>query len=194
MFGKAVSIFKFFLLKLNPNCDRLFQYPINSFNVVSDTWFANKPMGKNTLSHMMQRISEKSGLSQIYTCHSVRASCITLFQAGVEKIISLTRHKNTSSLKHYVSGMSSEQKEECSSILSTSVFGRDNGEIAIVSRYNENNKEIIDRPQIPPPPSSVVPQSSDVPSNHTNNPGSMMAKYSEIFGSCTFQNCEIKFS
>ena len=125
MCGEAVEIFKFYLSKLNPGCDRLFQYPVNSFQITSDVWYANKPIGKNTLAQMMPRISEKSNLSKRYTCHSVRASCITtLFQAGVsaDKIIAITRHKNTSSLKHYVSGMSTKQKEECSSILSSSVF------------------------------------------------------------------------
>ena len=126
MSGPAVDIFSFYLTKLHPDCERLFQYPINTFNILSKVWYSAKPVGKNTLAQMMPRISEKSGLSKRYTCHSVRASSITtLYQAGisVDKIIAITRHKNTSSLKSYVSGMSTKQKQECSSILASSVFG-----------------------------------------------------------------------
>ena len=194
MYGESVSIFKFFLSKLNPDCERLFQYPINSFVISSEVWFANKPIGKNTLCNMMQRISEKSGLSRIYTCHSVRASCITaLFQAGIppEQIIAITKHKNTSSLKHYISisGMSSEQKKECSSILSSSVFGQANNEIAIVPRQQEIVVAYAEEPRI-------VSESTNVPVSSASVAGttSMMAKFSEIFGNCTFANCDIKFS
>ena len=91
MYGDGVKTFEFFLSKLNPNCDRLFQYPLTSFSSAqSEVWYACRPIGKNALSTMMQRISKKCNLSKVYTCHSVRASCITtLFHAGVapEKII-----------------------------------------------------------------------------------------------------------
>ena len=51
-------------------------------------------------------------------------------------------------------------------------------------------------------PRSVTPQvvsgeSSDHAAEHTSvssSNGGMIAKYSELFGSCTFQNCEIKFN
>ena len=192
MRGEAVQIFKFFLSKLNPKCDRMFQYPLNSFLVSSDVWFANKPIGKNTLSQMMQRISEKSGLSMRYTCHSVRASCIsTLFQAGVsvEKIVSITGHKNVSSLKHYISGMSSAQKEECSSILSSSVFDHHESAITITpSVVVPQENSIVVAPTVVP---TVAPA---VASSGPSSGAVSSWKYSEIFGTCTFNNCEIKFS
>ena len=216
MCGEAVQIFKFFLSKLSPDCDRLFQYPLNSFLVSSNTWYAKKPIGKNTLAQMMPRISEKSGLSKTYTCHSVRASCVSiLFQSGVsaEKIISITRHKNTTSLKHYISGMSTDQKEQCSSILSSSIFGQpdaransasvpdcavnpvpDESESSVVTITPRNDDSVPllrgDR-DVSRQSSELVPP-TDVIGSSTN--GGMMAKYSEIFGSCTFQNCEIKFT
>ena len=112
MYGEAVQIFEFFLTKLNPKCERLFQYLLSTFSLSSfksngnsDVWFACWPIVKNTFANMMQHLSRKKCcLSQVYTCHSVRALCITLFRAGVApgKMISitLTKHKNTSSLKH----------------------------------------------------------------------------------------------
>ena len=208
MCGEAVQIFKFFKTKLNTNCNRLFQYPLNSFLISSDCWYANKPIGKNTLSQMMQRISEKCRLSKIYTCHSVRASCISvLFQAGVstEKIISITRHKNNSSLKHYISGMSNEQKEHCSSILSSSVFDQSVSKPPVSCDVNEvssvisvvsiadmslgqtNGSSVIN----PAQSENNVSSRSGVVASTSNG---MIAKYSELIGSCTFNNCELKFN
>ena len=135
MYGESVKIYQFYLSKLNPDCDRLFQLPLPSFNIgtkyFSGVWFGNRPIGKNTLSNMMQRISKRAELSKVYTCHCVRASTITtLFHAGVpaEQIIALTKHKNTGSLKHYIDGLSTKQKTECSSLLSMSLFGANKDE------------------------------------------------------------------
>ena len=65
MYGPAVDIFKMYLSRLNEKCDRLFQNPAKS--VTPDRWFSAEPMGKNTLSNMMQRISQHAGQSQKYT-------------------------------------------------------------------------------------------------------------------------------
>ena len=74
---------------------------------------------------MMPTLSRKAGLSQVYTNHCVRTSTVTaLHKAGIEGriICQLTKHKNESSLAHYVSGSSSAQKRECSEILSGSLI------------------------------------------------------------------------
>ena len=123
MCGEAVEIFKFYLSKLNPGCDRLFQYPVNSFQITSDVWYANKPIGK---------------------------------------------------------------KEECSSILSSSVFGP----VAASSPNEQNNVESITIvPRIADHAQQETRSMESVPSNNSG----MIAKYSELFGTCTFNNCEIKF-
>ena len=73
---------------------------------------------------MMTNISKKAGLSMIYTCHSVRASTITtLYQAGVptQSIVSITKHKNISSLGHYIGDLSTAQKRDCSSVLTAAL-------------------------------------------------------------------------
>ena len=120
MYGPGVGIYKFYISKLNPKCERLFQTPLQSYQLASH-WYSSEPMGKNPLGSIMKKISQKAGLSCIYTCHSVRASTITkLFQAGVSahSIIAITKHKNISSLSHYIEDISTEQKRECSKILS----------------------------------------------------------------------------
>ena len=191
MYGKSAHIFQLFISKLNPKNDRLFQYPVNLFFATAEVWFHNKPIGKNSLSNMMQRISEKAGLSQIYTCHSVRSACITaLFQAGVpaEQIISLTKHKNTSSLKHYISDMSTEQKQGCSSILSESVFGA--GQVTIVPRQPENvPSSTVSVPSVSVQAPTMVPSAGGF-----GGSSGCLEKYSELFGNCTFENCDVRFS
>lgn len=83
MYGPGVERLEFLKTKLNPESDRLFQHPLKSY-LLDQHWFRKEPMGKNTLGNMMQRISKKAGLSQVFTCHSVRASTITvLHQAGL---------------------------------------------------------------------------------------------------------------
>ena len=67
------------------------------------------------------RILRKTGLSQVYTAHCVRASTITsLHQAGVDakQICAITKHKNEQSLNFYIQDSSSAQKRACSTILS----------------------------------------------------------------------------
>lgn len=123
MYGPGVEIFKVYLSKLNPECDRLFQTPLHAYKL-DDIWYSKEPIGKNTIGKMMQRISGKAGLSQIYTCHSVRASTITrLFQAGIptQNIIAVTKHRSTSSLSHYIEGLSSGQKRDCGEILTAAL-------------------------------------------------------------------------
>ena len=123
MYGEGVDIVQFYLNKVSDKCDRLFQYPLSVYDA-EGKWFKNAPVGKNRLGNMMQTISKKAGLSTIYTCHSVRASTIThLYRAGVQpsSIINVTKHKNISSLSHYIDGMSEGEKRHCSGVLSNSL-------------------------------------------------------------------------
>ena len=55
MYGPGVEIFKFYLSKLNEECGRLFQTPMKNF-YLNGRWYKNIPMGKNTLSTIMQQI------------------------------------------------------------------------------------------------------------------------------------------
>ena len=124
MYGSGVPVYSFYLGKLHSKCNRLFQTPLRAYSVKDGCWFKNEPMGKSTLGGMMQRISRKADLSQVYTCHSVRVSTITkLFQAGVscQQIMTITKHKRETSLKPYISDTSEAQKKANSSILDTSM-------------------------------------------------------------------------
>ena len=85
--------------------------------------------------------------------------------------------------------MSSEQKEECSSILSASVFGRANNEIAILPLQQETDAS-AEEPRIVSESTNVQVPQTTVSSASVAGTSSMMVKYSEIFRSCTFENCE----
>ena len=83
MYGKGVVLLKFLLSKLHPDLNRLFQHPLKHFES-GGHWFKKEPCGKDTLGKIMQSISKKAGLANIYTCHCLRASTIiSLLKAGV---------------------------------------------------------------------------------------------------------------
>lgn len=117
-----VKVYNFYISKLNPRNEALFQRPILSPKFIeSPYWFTEQVIGKNKLAEVMKSISTSAGLSQIYTNHSVRATAITvLYQSGVDtkQICKLTKHKNEESLKHYIDGQTSDQKRQCANVLS----------------------------------------------------------------------------
>ena len=60
-------------------------------------WYENTPVGKNKMTEYMKVISEKAGLSAIYTNHCIRATLVSkLHHAGVsaQGIMSISGHKN----------------------------------------------------------------------------------------------------
>ena len=73
-----VRNFETYLQKLHPQCNRLWQFPKDSFNISDECWFQKRPIGKDTLASFMSTLSKKTGLSQIYTNHSIRATGATI--------------------------------------------------------------------------------------------------------------------
>ena len=117
----VIEAYNLYLSKLNPKCKAFFQTPRTGNFDRSQHWYKNEPIGKNTLGRIMPSISKAAHLSQVYTCHSVRASCITILgKAGIvpSNICKITKHKNEASLKRYFTELSTDQKQECTAILS----------------------------------------------------------------------------
>ncbi|KAL9952834.1 hypothetical protein ACROYT_G040147 [Oculina patagonica] len=79
LFDDGLNCLKMYLQKLNPKCEALFQYPTRSAMLDQRVWYDNKPLGSNRLVGMMEEISTLTGLSRVYTNHSVRATAITLW-------------------------------------------------------------------------------------------------------------------
>ena len=111
-----------YLTKLNPKCDAFFQFPKRSWvHWSEDVWYENRCLGVNKLGNMMKELSLSAKLSKVYTNHSVRATAITLWSnAGLlnRHIIAISGHRNEQSLQNYNSRPSSDQLQQCSSVLS----------------------------------------------------------------------------
>ena len=114
----------FFLSKLNPECEALFQFPRRNWKPSDNVWYENRPLGVNKLSAMMKDISSAAGLSRIHTNHSVRATAITLWaNAGLtnREIMAISGHRSESSLQSYHNMPSVQQLRKCSNVLTVAL-------------------------------------------------------------------------
>ena len=118
-----LAAIKLYMAKLDPNCDILFTKAKYSkvFNPQKEeVWYTTKPLGINTIGNLMKNISKRLGLSQMYTNHSIRATCVTVLNnSGVAtmQIMHVTGHRSESSLRSYNHDNSVQQKRAISDIL-----------------------------------------------------------------------------
>ena len=139
-----VSTFVMYITKLNAGNINLFQKPKKIFSEESG-WYTQEVLGKNTLSNMMKVLSNKARLSQIYTNHCARASTVTtLYRAGVDtqRICSVTKHKNESTLAHYISSASDKQKAEMSDILNKAMDVEMGNDVGVFENKTTEQKTI----------------------------------------------------
>jgi hypothetical protein len=76
--------------------------------------------GKNTLGNMLKTICKQSGLNDIYTNHSLRATSITVLdfnKFGARDIMAVSGHRSESSLKNYRKKPSKTRIHEMSTVL-----------------------------------------------------------------------------
>ena len=102
---RQVAAMRLLLEKVHPDVDRIFQRArTGPVKETDKTWFTRQALGHNLLGSMMERISERAGLSKKYTNHCVRATAVTILKEnGVEdrKVCLVTGHKSEKSLEHY---------------------------------------------------------------------------------------------
>ena len=120
-----VKSFKLYLSKLNPALNELFQRLKSafSFNPNGDVWYDAQVIGKKFLEKFMKTISEDAGLSQTYTNHCIRATCITnLDNSGKEArhIMALTGHKSADSIRSYARTSIGQKRAMSKVLLDTS--------------------------------------------------------------------------
>ena len=87
----------------NPRCSALFQRPKRKITD-SSVWYDRMPIGHNTLGTMMKSISQKAGLSKLYTNHSLLATAVSILDKAhfaSRHIMAVTRHKAETSIKNY---------------------------------------------------------------------------------------------
>lgn len=124
-----VKSFKEYIKKLHPECDDLWQRPRESYKLTDSVWYCCSPLGKNSLSQMMPRISTLAGLSCRYTNHCIRATSIsTLDRAGFEArhIIWASGHTSEKSVKSYACRLTETTKRQMSDALNNNLSGRMN--------------------------------------------------------------------
>ena len=117
-----VALFQFYTSKLNKKNPFLWQRPKRKVRGDDDEWFDNIPIGPHPLENFMKKLSEKAGLSQIYTNHCIRATVITqLDKAGFEArhIRAVSGHKSDETIKSYSVKCPENKKREMSDALST---------------------------------------------------------------------------
>ena len=95
---------KLYLSKLTPSNPSFFQTPKAKGWKLSSIWFTRSTVGVNTIGKFMVTISELAKLSQIYTNHCIRSTCVTtLREAGIPNhdIQSVTGHRSVASVDAY---------------------------------------------------------------------------------------------
>ncbi|XP_072048836.1 uncharacterized protein [Amphiura filiformis] len=121
-----VRSFEKYLTKLNPSCDALWQRPKDFLTASSTEWYYNSPVGEKTLRDFMKTLSNKAGLSRVYTNHSCRTTGATvLSQSGFQpaQVMAITGHKSVNSLAQY-QRVSSGEKLVMGSAMSSALEGR----------------------------------------------------------------------
>ena len=117
--------FEKYMEKLDPEFDRLWCYPKDSFHADDECWYTRKPVGVNTLQTFLAKLSKKCGLSQIYTNHSIRATSATVLHRAHHapaEIQAVTGHKSLASLAIY-QHTSVQQKLDMGDTLARQIAG-----------------------------------------------------------------------
>ena len=116
-----VAAFKLYVQKLNPKSQVFFQRPKAKAPLSGRPWYDNMAVGVKTLETMMKKISEDASLSESYTNHCIRATCITILDQNnteARHILSVTGHSSASSLRSYAK-TSTTKRQEMSSLLAS---------------------------------------------------------------------------
>lgn len=138
-----VNSIKKYLSKLEPSCDSLYTKAVKrkGFDPLSTTWYTKCPLGHNKIGDFMKTISKRLNLSQVYTNHCIRATCVNILaENGVEarNIMRITGHRCESSLRSYNHDASDSQKKQMSNILAAARPIDD-----IASRYTDENSKTV---------------------------------------------------
>ena len=98
-------MYKLYISKLDPGCDFPWQKPCQGrVHYTDEVWYEPRRVGHDLVNRYMKFLQKNVTLEGNYTNHSIRATVIsTLDNSGFEArhIISLSSHKNESTIKDY---------------------------------------------------------------------------------------------
>ena len=112
---------KLLLSKLSPESEFLFYKANQNFHKTGVWYNLKQPLGVNTVSTFMKKISVNAHLSKTYTSHCIRPTVVTkMWNAGcnLQDIQVVTGHKREDSVKRYLKRVDDVKKEEYSRVLS----------------------------------------------------------------------------
>ena len=113
-------------------CNRLWQFPTDSFNISDECWFQKRPIGKDTLASFMFTLSKKTGLSQITpTTPCATGATILGRNCSMTQIMAVTGHKSASSVAVY-QRVSSKEKQVMVDIITSSVRGEQPSQLSSI--------------------------------------------------------------
>lgn len=137
-----VASFQKYVQKLNPECEWFLQRPLASYEG-KRIWYANAPLGVNSIGNMLKGISRDAGSSVVYTNHSIKASTATILkQNGFQPIdiMAVTGHRNVASLNSYSSGPTMDDRAEMSKQLA--IYGKENSSEDHAVELNIYNQKV----------------------------------------------------
>lgn len=105
----------------SPTKDRpapLYLHPINKVNLLSDTWYARRPVGIHSIEKFLKNMTARVGEEGKYTPHSLRANTATrLFHHGVDEQLIKEQTGHSSTAVRLYKRTSSDMKEAVSHII-----------------------------------------------------------------------------
>jgi hypothetical protein len=122
-----VRLYELYTSKLNPSNNRLWQYPRDAYQYGDESWYQNRPMGRDKLASFLKCLSQKVPLSQVYTNHSIRVTGVSILGQGfsMPQIMAVSGHRSTSSLALY-QRVSDTEKQQMGNAISNKIIGQEN--------------------------------------------------------------------
>ena len=99
--------FRFYVSKLSPDCEHLFQRPLKKkVDKTTAVWYQGERRGLHAIGQFLKLITIEAGISPPRTNHCLRATTISALSNGEEKfsdqdIANVTKHKDTKSIESY---------------------------------------------------------------------------------------------
>ncbi len=121
-----MSLYNLYIKKLHPGNDNMWQKPKGTqLHYTDEVWFEPKIVGHDKLERFMVFLSKDLELSEKYTNHCIRSTCITLLNSsGFEgrHITVISGHKSEATIKTYsVKCPPPSKKEEMFDVISSKI-------------------------------------------------------------------------